>query len=87
MTHGAQKLFGWFRGYGFRGTGFFEGLGGCRSYVRCGLRLFADSREDIVRLYNEHRAGQFERVSVGSNGRNLIYENNNRLLGIAFDGR
>ena len=48
-------------------------------------RFFADSREDIVRLYNEHRAGQFERV--GSNGRNLIYENNNRLLGIAFDGR
>jgi hypothetical protein len=31
----------------------------------------ADSREDIVRLYNEYRAGQFERVSVGSNGRNL----------------
>jgi hypothetical protein len=55
--------------------------------VPCGLRLFADSREDIVRLYNEHRAGQFERVSVGSNGRNLIYENNNRLLSIAFDGR
>jgi hypothetical protein len=50
-------------------------------------RFFADSREDIVRLYNEHRAGQFERVSVGSNGRNLIYENNNRLLSIAFDGR
>jgi len=55
------------------------------SYVRSGVRLFADSREDIVRLYNEHRAGQFERV--GSNGRNLIYENNNRLLSIAFDGR
>ena len=29
-------------------------------------------REDIVRLYNEYRAGQFGRVSVGSNGGNLI---------------
>src|SRR4029077_17488849 len=66
VTHGAQKLFGWFRRFGFRGTAFFEGLGGCRSYVRRGLRLFADSREDIVQLYNEYRAGQFERVSVGS---------------------
>jgi hypothetical protein len=28
VTHGAQKLFGWFRGYGFRGTAFFEGLAG-----------------------------------------------------------
>jgi hypothetical protein len=72
VRHGAQKLFGWFRGYGFRGTAFFEGLGGCRSYVRSGLRLFADSREDIVRLYNEYRARQFEPVSVGSNGRNFI---------------
>ena len=71
VTHGAQMLFGWFRGYGFSGTAFFQGLGGCR-YVRSGLRLFADSREDIVRLYNEYRAGQFERVSVGSNGRNLL---------------
>src|SRR5215510_12174427 len=27
-AHGAQKLFGWFGGYGLRGTGgFFEGLG------------------------------------------------------------
>jgi putative oxidoreductase len=27
-THGAQKLFGWFGGYGLTGTGqFFEGLG------------------------------------------------------------
>jgi putative oxidoreductase len=28
MAHGAQKLFGWFGGYGLKGTGrFFEGLG------------------------------------------------------------
>ena len=27
-AHGAQKLFGWFGGYGLAGTGgFFEGLG------------------------------------------------------------
>jgi len=27
-AHGAQKLFGWFGGYGIAGTGqFFEGLG------------------------------------------------------------
>src|SRR5258705_9545849 len=27
-AHGAQKLFGWFGGYGLKGTGgFFEGLG------------------------------------------------------------
>ena len=27
-AHGAQKLFGWFGGYGLTGTaGFFEGLG------------------------------------------------------------
>ena len=27
-AHGGQKLFGWFRGYGLRGTGeFFESLG------------------------------------------------------------
>ena len=70
VTHGAQKLFGWFRGFGFRGTAFFEGLGGCRSYVAA-VSGFADSRGDIVRLYNEYRAGQFERVGVGSNGRNF----------------
>ena len=28
FAHGAQKLFGWFGGYGLAGTGgFFEGLG------------------------------------------------------------
>src|SRR5471030_1645682 len=28
VAHGAQKLFGWFGGYGLKGTGgFFEGLG------------------------------------------------------------
>src|SRR4030081_3996499 len=28
VAHGAQKLFGWFGGYGLAGTGgFFEGLG------------------------------------------------------------
>jgi hypothetical protein len=44
---------------------------GSRSSMHLDPHRDADSREDIVRLYNEYRAGQFERVSVGSNGRNL----------------
>jgi len=42
--HGAQKLFGWFGGYGIAGTGrFFEGLGfrpGYRFAVAAGLSEF-----------------------------------------------
>src|SRR5436190_9486468 len=49
-----------------------DSLSWSMSYVRSGVRLFADSRKDIVRLSNVDRAGQFERVSVGPNGRNLI---------------
>jgi putative oxidoreductase len=40
-AHGAQKLFGWFGGYGLKGTGgFFEGLGfrpGARFALAAGL--------------------------------------------------
>ncbi len=43
--HGAQKLFGWFGGYGLAGTGgFFEGLGfrpGKRFALAAGLSEFA----------------------------------------------
>jgi len=31
-SHGSQKLFGWFGGYGLNGTGaFFEGLGSAQA--------------------------------------------------------
>ena len=44
-AHGAQKLFGWFGGYGLAGTGgFFEGLGfrpGKRFALAAGLSEFS----------------------------------------------
>src|SRR2546422_10911048 len=43
-AHGAQKLFGWFGGYGLKGTGgFFEGLGfraGVAFAAAAGMREF-----------------------------------------------